>query len=290
LASPAAAGLPAIAVRAAASAQVFVEDPAHPVLSPEDVHHLGRVLRLRADEEVVVSDGAGHWARTLWKDDSGALAALREGSGPGGDGTVQFEPAPHPALTVAFAPTKGERPEWVVQKLTELGIDRVVPLVSERSVVRWHGARGRGAVERLRRVAREAAGQCRRVWLPEISEVTGFGALGALGGLGGLGEPGDGGSGERGDVVLAQLSGDRLQASQRVVAVGPEGGWSADELGSGLPTVGFGLSVLRAETAAVTAAALMVSLRTGTVGQMAPTAPAGPAGTAAPEGPEGEFS
>jgi 16S rRNA U1498 N3-methylase RsmE len=57
--------------------------------------------------------------------------------------------------------------------------------------------------------------------------------------------------------------------------VGPEGGWSADELASGLPTVGFGLSVLRAETAAVTAAALMVSLRTGTVAQMAPAAPVG---------------
>jgi 16S rRNA U1498 N3-methylase RsmE len=47
--------------------------------------------------------------------------------------------------------------------------------------------------------------------------------------------------------------------------VGPEGGWSADELAAGLPTVGFGLSVLRAETAAVMAGALMVSLRTGTV-------------------------
>jgi 16S rRNA (uracil1498-N3)-methyltransferase len=264
------AGLPAIAVRAAASAQVFVEDPAHPVLSSDDAHHLGRVLRLRAGEEVIVSDGAGHWARTRWTGGSGGprdggggdpLTPLRDGVGPGGDGEVQFEAAPSPELTVAFAPTKGERPEWVVQKLTELGIDRVVPLVSERSVVRWSGARGQGAVERLRRVAREAAGQCRRVWLPEVSEVVSFDALGALG--------------APGDVVLAQLSGDRLQASQRVVAVGPEGGWSADELGSGLPTVGFGLSVLRAETAAVTAAALMVSLRTGTVAQMAPTAPVG---------------
>jgi 16S rRNA (uracil1498-N3)-methyltransferase len=191
----------------------------------------------------------------------GALAALGDAPGPGGDGSVQFEEAPLPALTVAFAPTKGERPEWVVQKLTELGIDRVVPLVSERSVVRWSGTRGKGAVERLRRVAREAAGQCRRVWLPEIAEVMRFDALA------GLGAPGD--------VVLAQLSGDRLRASQLVVAVGPEGGWSADELASGLPTVGFGLSVLRAETAAVTAAALMVSLRTGTVAQMAPTAPQG---------------
>ena len=74
----------------------------------------------------------------------------------------------------------------------------------------------------------------------------------------------------RGTVVLAQLSGDRPSLTQRVVAVGPEGGWSAAELGSGLPTVGFGLSVLRAETAAVTAGALMVSLRTGTVAPVAP--------------------
>jgi 16S rRNA (uracil1498-N3)-methyltransferase len=174
---------------------------------------------------------------------------------------VQFEAAASPVLTVAFAPTKGERPEWVVQKLTELGVDRVVPLVSERSVVRWSGARGQAAVQRLRRVAREAAAQCRRVWLPEIAEVMRFDALA------GLGAPGD--------VVLAQLSGDRLRASDQVVAVGPEGGWSVAELASGLPTVGFGLSVLRAETAAVTAAALMVSLRTGTVAQMAPAAPVG---------------
>jgi 16S rRNA (uracil1498-N3)-methyltransferase len=130
--------------------------------------------------------------------------------------------------------------------------------------VRWSGARGTSAVARLRRVARDAAGQCRRVWLPEITEVMRFDALGELGA-----------PDAPGDVVLAQLSGDRVRASHRVVAVGPEGGWSAAELGSGLPTVGFGLSVLRAETAAVTAAALMVSLRTGTVAQMAPTTPVG---------------
>jgi len=250
------AGIAAIAARAAAAAQVFVDDPAYPRVSPDDIHHLARVLRLRAGEEVIVSDGAGRWARTVWQGgEAGDLAAVRDEAGPGGDGAVQFEEAPSPALTVAFAPTKGERPEWVVQKLTELGIDRIVPLVSERSVVRWGPTRGRTAVERLRRVAREAAGQCRRVWLPEVSDVVAFGDLAGLGGAG--------------EVVLAQLSGDRLHAAQRVVAVGPEGGWSSAELTSGLPTVGFGLSVLRAETAAVTAGALMVSLRTGTVAPVA---------------------
>jgi len=263
----------AIAVRAAAATQVFVEDPSHPVLSHEDAHHLGRVLRLHHGEEVVVSDGAGRWARTRWTGSgtgSGLLEPLSDGTGPGGDGSVQFEEAASPALTVAFAPVKGERPEWVVQKLTELGIDRVVPLVSERSIVRWEGVRGKLAVQRLRRVAREAASQCRRVWLPEISDVATFA------GLEGLGAPGE--------VVLAQLSGDRPRATQRVVAVGPEGGWSGAELSAGLPTVGFGLSVLRAETAAVTAAALMVSLRTGSVAPVAsaPVAPAAPAAVARP--------
>ena len=257
LASPASGDFAAIAVRAAAAAQVFVDDVARPALAAEDLHHVGRVLRLRVGEEIIVGDGAGHWARTRWQGgDTGALVPVQDGAGPGGDGSVQFDPAPTPPLTVAFAPTKGERPEWVVQKLTELGIDRIVPLASERTVVRWEGERRQGAVERLRRVAREAAAQCRRVWLPEVSDVVTFADLGSLG--------------APGEVVLAQLSGDRPRATQRVVAVGPEGGWSAAELGSGLPTVGFGLSVLRAETAAVTAGALMVSLRTGTVAPVAP--------------------
>ncbi len=237
-------------MRASAAAQVFVDDPGAPLLAEDDAHHLGRVLRLRAGEEVVASDGRGHWARTKWRD-GGSLERVRDAAGVGGDGSVQSEAAAVPALTVAFAPVKGERPEWVVQKLTELGIDRIVPLLSERSVVRWSGARGKTTVEKLRRVAREAAAQCRRVWLPEVTDTVRFGDLASLGG--------------EGEVVLAQLSGDRPSVRQRVVAVGPEGGWSTDELASGLPTVGFGLSVLRAETAAVTAGALLASLRTGTV-------------------------
>ena len=134
----------AVAVRAAAASQVFVDDPGQPLLSDEDVHHLGRVLRLRDGEEVIAADGRGRWARTLWRGTQ-TLQPVTNGSGLGGDGTVLSEAPAEPALTVAFAPVKGERPEWVVQKLTELGIDRIVPLRSERSVVRWTGAAGRRA-------------------------------------------------------------------------------------------------------------------------------------------------
>jgi 16S rRNA (uracil1498-N3)-methyltransferase len=237
-------------VRAAAAAQVFVDEPALAVLADEDVHHLSRVLRLRPGEEVIAADGRGHWGRASWRG-AAELEPVRGEAGVGGDGTVQFEARVDPGLTVAFAPVKGERPEWVVQKLTELGIDRIVPLLSERSVVRWSGARGKATVERLRRVAREAAAQCRRVWLPDVRDTMRFDELHTLGGPD--------------EVVLAQLSGDRPTVAQHVVAVGPEGGWSTEELASGLPIVGFGLSVLRAETAAVTAGALLASLRTGTV-------------------------
>jgi 16S rRNA (uracil1498-N3)-methyltransferase len=237
-------------VRAAAAAQVFVDEPARPVLTHEDVHHLSRVLRLQPGEEVIAADGRGRWARASWRGEA-ELEPVLGRTGVGGDGTVQFEARAEPELTVAFAPVKGERPEWVVQKLTELGIDRIVPLFSERSVVRWSGARGKATVQRLRRVAREAAAQCRRVWLPDVSDTMRFDDLHTLGGPD--------------EVVLAQLSGDRPGVAHRVVAVGPEGGWSREELASGLPTVGFGLSVLRAETAAVTAGALLASLRTGTV-------------------------
>ncbi len=152
------------------------------------------MLRLRDGEEVIASDGRGRWARTAWQGEA-TLEPLAGGAGIGGDGTVQSEQGNEPALTVAFAPVKGERPEWVVQKLTELGIDRIVPLRTERSVVRWTGERGKATVEKLRRVAREAAAQCRRVWLPEVCDTVSFAELSTLG--------------RPGEVVLAQLSGDR---------------------------------------------------------------------------------
>jgi 16S rRNA U1498 N3-methylase RsmE len=82
--------LAAIAVRAAAAAQIFVDDPAHPRLSDDDRHHLSRVLRLRVGEEVIVSDGSGRWARTTWAGgETGALDPVHAATGPGGDGSVQ---------------------------------------------------------------------------------------------------------------------------------------------------------------------------------------------------------
>ena len=81
------------------------------------------------------------------------------------------EPTPEPTLTVAFALVKGDRPEWIVQKLTELGVDRIVPFESARTVVRWRGPKEEHHLARLRKVAREAAMQSRRLSIPEITTV-----------------------------------------------------------------------------------------------------------------------
>src|SRR5205823_6066014 len=98
-----------------ASAHAFVTDLEHPALAPDDRHHLERALRLRPEEVVTVSDGAGGWRPCRFGTELEPLApTIRE---------VRLDPR----LTVAFAPVKGDRPELVVQKLTELGIDRIVP-------------------------------------------------------------------------------------------------------------------------------------------------------------------
>jgi len=130
----------------------------------DDAHHLLRVRRVRAGEVLTGADGHGRWRVyevVVGGDDTLTLRATTE---------VAHEPRLAPELTVACALTKGDRPELVVQKLTELGVDRIVVVAAERSVVQWAAARADAAMARLARVAREAAGQCRRARLPSSSK------------------------------------------------------------------------------------------------------------------------
>lgn len=218
---------------------MLVADPADPVLDPAHAHHLGRVLRLGAGELVVACDGRGHWARCRYRPE-GALEA---------DGPVEFEPPPSPALTVAFTPVKVERPEWVVQKLTELGVDRIVVLRSARAVVRWEGDRQGRALERLRRVVREAAAQSRRAHLPALDGVWDLSQLASAIAPDAVG--------------LADRGGEAPADDLRCLAVGPEGGWEDSERQREFPLVGLGAGVLRAETAALAAATFLCAFRDG---------------------------
>jgi 16S rRNA (uracil1498-N3)-methyltransferase len=222
------------------AAHVFVADLDGLELSDDDHHHLERVLRLRAGEEVTASDGVGGWRPCRWR-------GIGVGLEP--DGDIVREPAPTPAIIIGFVVPKGDRPEWVVQKLTEAGVDRILPLVSARSVVRWDAARAAKHLERLRRVAREAAMQSRRVWLPAVEDVRLVAkACAELG-------PG---------CALAHPRGSPPVADGSAILVGPEGGWTPDER-EGHPLVSLGSTVLRAETAALSASILLGALRAGIV-------------------------
>jgi 16S rRNA (uracil1498-N3)-methyltransferase len=157
-------------------------------------------------------------------------------------------------LTVAFAPVKGDRPDWAVQKLTEIGVDRVVFLQAERGVVRWDEGRKAANMERYHRVARAAVMQSRSRWLPELGTAD-FGWFVAR-------------HGRDGAVAMATPGAtERPSLDHPTVLVGPEGGWSPGEEAAGLAKVGLGPGVLRSETAAVVAGALLCALRSGLVRQ-----------------------
>ncbi len=221
-----------------AAAHAFVEDLGAPALSDDDRHHLERVLRIRNGEEVTVSDGAGRWRPCRFVD--GALTP---------EGEVIEEQRPTPPIGIALALTKGERLDWAVQKLTELGVDRIAVFSAARSVVRWDGDRATHHVERIRRIARQAAMQSRRLWLPAVDDVSTFAALAAAPGA-----------------ALAEPGGDPPSLERPLVMVGPEGGWASEEAAVALPRVGLGPTVLRAETAAVAAGTLLLGIRAGVVG------------------------
>jgi 16S rRNA (uracil1498-N3)-methyltransferase len=227
-------------------AQFFVSDLDVPVLEPDDLHHLERVLRVRTGETVVVSDGLGSWRSCSYAGSVGAEPSILRA-----DGEVVSTPEPEPVVTIGFVPVKGDRPEWVVQKLTEAGVDRIVVLRSARSVVRWQGDRAGAAIERLRRVAREAAAQSRRPRIPIIDGILSLKQLAE--------DLGDG------NLQLAQPGGVGLSLRYPAVAIGPEGGWDDTEIAEASRVVGLGTGVLRAETAAVAAGVLMCSLRDGLV-------------------------
>jgi len=219
-------------VEPAGKAHAFVDDLDAPRLADDDHHHLERVLRLRAGDELTVSDGAGRWRLCRF-------GRELEIAGP-----IGHDALPSPEITIAFALTKGDRPELVVQKLTEIGVDRIVPFVAERSIVQWDDDKSARQLERLGRVAREAAMQSRRTRIPGVEAVSTFADVA-----------------RRAGAAMADRGGGNPSLARPFVLIGPEGGWSEPERAAGLPKIGFGPTVLRAETAAIVAAAALAGLR-----------------------------
>jgi 16S rRNA (uracil1498-N3)-methyltransferase len=218
------------------------------VVDGEDGHHLQRVRRLRPGEVVTAADGEGRWRPYAVEDASSGRIRL------GALGPARTEPTLVPGLAVAFALTKGEKPETVVARLTELGVERILLLDSRHAAVRWTPNRVAPALERLRRVARGAALQCRRARLPVVE---GPQRVVDLAGQPGLVLADPGGTGPA--ALPVPTTGGWL------AAVGPEGGFAPEELEmlASAPRLALGPHVLRAETAAVAVAAVLATLRHG---------------------------
>ncbi len=215
---------------------VFVASLDAPVLDEADRHHLTKSLRLRDGDPLTLSDGAGAWCTARFGD------AL-EVTGPPVQATTGS------LTSLAFALTKSGKPELVVQKATEIGIDQLVIFHGERSVPRWDAAKRAKAKTRLARVAREAAMQSRQTRVPTIDIVDDLAAVIASCGADTI---------ARADFTRAETV---AMTTISAIAIGPEGGWSDAERDLISGVVDLGQSVLRAETASIVAAARLTSQR-----------------------------
>jgi 16S rRNA (uracil1498-N3)-methyltransferase len=231
--------------------------PGEPVvLSPEDAAHAVRSRRLRPGDEFTSSDGRGAVARCRVVR---AERLLVEGE------VVErtVEERPRPVLSVILAPPKGDRLTWAIQKLAEVGADEIVLVEAARSVRRWVGERAERVGPRLEAVAREAAKQSRRRFLPTVAGPVPWdeAVLAPSGGplvvLWERAAPG----------LLQALPAERPEAVSLVV--GPEGGIPEDDAREaerrGAILASLGPNVLRAETAAL-AGAVVVLARYGRLG------------------------
>lgn len=221
-------------------------------LDPAEARHACEVLRLRVGDGLEVFDGAGRRAvcRLSRISKAGAIAAID---------AVSSTPAPACPITLVQSLPKGKLFEWIVEKATELGVSRIVPVISDRSVVRVDSAEALKKCEKWNRVALEASKQCGQDWIPAVTKPVSwrevFSSIGAA-------------ANESGPWMVASLRpGARRFGSIRdelrdfrtlrsvTLFVGPEGDFTpaeyADVAEKGAHEVTLGARVLRVETAAL---------------------------------------
>lgn len=223
------------------SARYFVETPisaATATLTGSEAHHLLHVMRAGPGAGVVLFDGSGHeYAGVVGRVRRNEVDIdIRERKQV--DREVPF------VLALAVALPKGDRQRWLVEKAVELGVTQLTPLVAERSVAQPTGA----ALDRLRRTVIEASKQCGRNVLMELSEPQAWPAFSLAdptGSLRWLAHP----------AAPAAPPADGAPWNEVRLAIGPEGGWTDDEVGvalqAGWAAIDLGPRILRVETAAV---------------------------------------
>lgn len=217
------------------------------ILDEEETRHLRDVLRLKAGEEVHVFDGEG--SEFLCRIESiekrrTELAIIAE--------SEPVSPESPLELTLAATLLKGDKIDVVVQKAVELGVTRFIPMTSVRSDVKPANASKRS--DRLRRIAMEATKQCGRAKLMSVGELVDFRDL--------ISETNDS---DLTRIHFSERDGEKfesLKGSGKILAfIGPEGGWDDAEMDAaaeaGIRSITFGGRVMKADTAAISIAAIL---------------------------------
>jgi 16S rRNA (uracil1498-N3)-methyltransferase len=228
--------------------RLFVRQPladgAEIELDRSQANYLGNVMRLNLGGELLLFDGqSGEWLAKVAKAGRKTMTLVVE--------RKTREPETIPDLWLAFAPVKRAQTDWLVEKATELGAARLIPVMTQRTVV------DRVRLDRLQAITIEAAEQCGRTRLPEIAEPM------ALKSFLESRDPGrrlyfaDEAGGER--------AADAFQSGAAAILTGPEGGFTDEERASiraapNAVAISLGPRILRAETAALAALAAYMAI------------------------------
>lgn len=219
-----------------------------------EVHHLRNVLRLRKGEKVVCFDGSG-------RDYEGTIEFLSSGQAEIKIEKVEELKKETPLkITLAQSLIRSSKMDLVVQKCTELGVFRIMPMGTGRSLVKLDEAKSRARRERWQRIAEEAAKQSVRVQVPQIEGVRDFASILKMArdfdwGIIPWEEEGAGRS-------LKEALTKRLSPPENILLlIGPEGGFTAQEVAeakkAGLLPLSLGPHILRSETAAIATVAIL---------------------------------
>lgn len=214
----------------------------------DNAYHLARVLRAKVGQQFdVVAAGRVRRGLVITVSDQRVQLALAED-------VLSADPSVEVTLLISIF--KFERMEWALEKATELGVARVVPLIAQRSEKHLSLAAGK-RIERWRRIVQQAAQQARRASVPTVEEPVRLDQ--ALAGA----EKGIALAESEQDASLKQVLAEIKSPTSLRLAIGPEGGWTGTELknfqNAGWRSASLGNSILRAETAAIAALAVVFS-------------------------------
>lgn len=222
-------------------------------LPAEAAAHL-KVLRPKDGEELELFDGRGGTLRCRWHAGAGRLEP---------QGCVRrIERPAGPRLVLFACITKGSRWDWTVSKAVELGTDRIVPVVSERTIVRIGEDEKEAKRERWLRIAEDAARQSGAAWMPQIDAATGFGEAVKLAAqtrcfAGIISDPPP-------PPLLAAIKNAPADGRDYSLFTGPEGDFTPGEraaLTAAAAPCSFGPTILRAETAAIFGLSVLAAAR-----------------------------